>query len=160
MPWVDAVCINQKNNKEKAQQVRLLPKTFQTATSTYAFLEGGKASDTAMEMLMQIRAKAACDKKSKLNTYATSGTDSEPGNGSKCETTAAAGSTEADGISSNDGTEPEDWPEDLPNVPESWNERCIPRPDDAIWASVGVVFSLSWFRRARLPMVWWWQTIN
>lgn len=145
MLWVDAICINQENNKEKSQQVRLLPKIFQTAESTYAFLEGDKGSDAAIEMLMQVRVKAACDK-SKLETYTTDGTKSELGNDSEYETSLGE-STEADGMSSKDGPDAGDWPEDLARVPASWNERCIPHPDDAIWTSVGAVFALSWFRR-------------
>lgn len=146
MLWVDAICINQKNNKEKAQQVRLLPKIFQTASFTYAFLEGGQGSDAAIEMLMQIRVKAAFDEKSGVETYTTEGTKSELENDSECEMSSGE-STEADGMSLKDGLDAEDWPEDLPKVPVSWNDRCIPHPDDAIWASVGAVFALSWFRR-------------
>ena len=146
MLWVDAICINQKDNREKAQQVRLLPKIFQTAASTYAFLEGGKGSDAAIEMLMQVRVKAACDKKSKFETFTTDGTKSELGNDSDCETSSGE-STDTDELSSKDGPDAEDWPEDLPRVPASWNERCIPHLDDAIWTSVEAVFALSWFRR-------------
>lgn len=146
MLWVDAICINQKNNKEKAQQVRLLPRIFQTATSTYAFLEGGKGSDAAIEILMQIRAKAVCDDKSRLRTYTTDGAKPVSGNDSECETSSGE-STEADGMSSRDRPYPEDWPKDLPRVSASWNDRSIPHPDDAIWASIGAVFALSWFRR-------------
>jgi hypothetical protein len=147
MLWVDAICINQKDNKEKAQQIRLLPKIFQTAASTYAFLEGGKGSDAAIEMLMQVRAKAGCDEKSKLETYTTDGTESELGNDSECETDSGESTEADDGTSSKDGPDAEDWPEDLPRVPASWNDRCIPHLDDAIWTSVGAVFALSWFRR-------------
>ena len=146
MLWVDAICINQKNKIEKAQQVRLLPKIFQTATSTYAFLEGGKGSDAAIEMLMQIRVKAAYDEKSEFKTYTADGTESELGNDSECESSSGE-SMKVDGMSSKDEPNAEDWPNDLPRVPASWNERCIPYPDDAIWASVGAVFALSWFRR-------------
>jgi hypothetical protein len=52
MLWVDTICINQKDNTEKAQQIRLLPKIFQNTASTYAFLKGGKGSDAAIRMLM------------------------------------------------------------------------------------------------------------
>jgi hypothetical protein len=145
MLWVDAICINQKDNKEKAQQIRLLPEIFQAAASTYAFLEGCKGSDAAIEMLMQVRAKAAVDEKSKPGTYITDETESELGNDSE---TDSGESTETDaGTSSVDGPIAEDWPEDLPRVPASWNDRCIPHLDDAIWTSVREVFALSWFRR-------------
>jgi hypothetical protein len=39
---------------------------FQNAVLTYAFLERGKGSDAAIRMLTQVRFKAACDEKSKL----------------------------------------------------------------------------------------------
>ena len=146
MLWVDAICINQKNNKEIAQQVRLLPKIFQTATSMYAFLDGGKESDAAMEMLMQIRAKAICEKEMEFETYTADGTDSELGNDSESELSSDE-STEANGTRPRDERDAEDWPVNLPRVPVSWKERTIPRLDDAIWASVGELFSLSWFRR-------------
>lgn len=124
MLWVDAICINQKDNKEKAQQIHLLPEIFQAAASTYAFLEGGKGSDAAIEMLIQVRAKAALDKKSKLGTYTADGTESELNPGEITETDA--------GTSSVDEPDAEDWPEDLPRVPASRNDRCIPPLDDAI----------------------------
>ena len=146
MLWVDAICINQKDNKEKAQQVRLLPKIFQTAASTYAFLEGGKGSDAAIEMLMQVRVKAACDEKSQIETYATDGAQSELGNDSECENSSGE-STEAQGMNSTDAPNAEDWPEDLPRIPASWDGRCIPHLDNAIWSHVRAVFALSWFRR-------------
>jgi hypothetical protein len=153
MLWVDAICINQKDNKEKAQQIRLLPKIFQISASTYAFLEGGKGSDAAIEMLMQVRAKAACEEKSKLETDATDGTESEVGNDSECETDLGKSTEADDGTSSKDWSNSKDWssskdwPADLPRVPTSWNDRCIPHLDDAIWTSVEAVFALSWFRR-------------
>ena len=140
MLWVDAICINQKNHKEKAQQVRLLPKIFQTAASTYAFLEGDKESDAAIEMLMQVRVKAACDEKSEPGTYTRDVSDSDHEKGS-------APCPETDGMRSKHRPNVEDWPKDLPRVPACWNERCIPHPDDGIWTSVGAVFALSWFRR-------------
>ena len=146
MLWADAICINQKNYTEKAQQVRLLPQIFQTAASTYAFLDGDKGSDAAIQMLMQVRVKAACDEKTRIETYTTDRTKSELGNDSECETSSGE-STEADGMSSKDGPDIEDWPEDLPRVSASWSERCIPHPDDAIWTSVDAFFALSWFRR-------------
>jgi hypothetical protein len=58
MVWVDAVCINQADTKEKAQQIRLMPEIFQACECTYAFLsEGSPAIDQALEMLMQVRAR-------------------------------------------------------------------------------------------------------
>ena len=140
MLWVDAICINQNDNKEKAQQIRQLPKIFQNAAFTYAFLEGNKRSDAAIEMLMQVRVKAACDEKTEFGTNPEFGKDSE-------SESSLEESTNADGMSSEDGPNAKDWPEDLPRVPTAWSERCIPYPGDAIWASVEAVFALSWFRR-------------
>ena len=54
--WVDAICINQADNKEKAKQIRLLPEIFQKATNTLAFLGSDERSDAALEVLMQINA--------------------------------------------------------------------------------------------------------
>jgi hypothetical protein len=59
--WVDAICINQKDGREKEKQIRLLPIIFQNASITHAFLEGGDGSDNALEMLMQVRVKAAIE---------------------------------------------------------------------------------------------------
>lgn len=39
------------------------------------------------------------------------------------------------------------WPEDLPVVDPSWQERRTPPPDAAIWADVRALFSRAWFRR-------------
>ncbi|KAH8821389.1 heterokaryon incompatibility protein-domain-containing protein [Xylogone sp. PMI_703] len=36
--WVDAICINQSNNEEKAQQVMLMPKIYSTASCVQAWL--------------------------------------------------------------------------------------------------------------------------
>jgi hypothetical protein len=147
MLWVDAVCINQKDNKEKTQQIRLLPKIFQTAASTYAFLEGGDGSDAAIEMLMQVRTKAACDEKALLERDTTDGIEPELGNNSSFETDSGESMETGDGTSSKAEPYSEEWPEDLPRVPASWKHRCIPRLNDAIWTSVGALFDLSWFRR-------------
>ena len=146
MLWVDAICINQKNKQEKAKQVGLLPEIFQRASSTYAFLEGDKESDAAIEMLMQVRFKAACDEKSKLKEHTTEGTVSELGSDSECETSSVE-SVEKDEMGSDYLPVAEDWPEGLARVPATWNGGCMPRPDDAIWASVGALFTISWFRR-------------
>ena len=139
--WVDAICINQEDNAEKVQQIRLLPKIFQMASSTCAFLEGSEGSDAAVEMLMQVRYKDACEAKSTHRTESEHGTELE-------ERTDSGQSTETeDEAGSNDGFGSEDWPKDLPTIPTSWNNRCIPPLDDDIWTSVEAVFNLPWFRR-------------
>ncbi|KAH8669611.1 hypothetical protein BGZ60DRAFT_564070 [Tricladium varicosporioides] len=57
--WADAICINQNDNKEKALQIRLLPKVFQLATSVVAYLgEEAHGSHLALQTLMQIKVNA------------------------------------------------------------------------------------------------------
>ncbi|KAI4605611.1 hypothetical protein J4E83_010503 [Alternaria metachromatica] len=55
--WIDAICINQIDDSEKIQQIRLLPQIFQQASRTIAFLGSDRRSDDAIETLLQIRAK-------------------------------------------------------------------------------------------------------
>lgn len=60
--WVDALCINQADLEEKVEQIRLLPRIFQQAICVIAHLGGkddGDDTETAIETLMQIRAKEA-----------------------------------------------------------------------------------------------------
>lgn len=59
--WVDSVCIDQDDlsGSEKAMQIRLLPRIFQQAISVLAFLGNHSESQSAIETLMQIRAKGA-----------------------------------------------------------------------------------------------------
>lgn len=62
MVWADAVCINQADNNEKSQQIRLMPKIFQACQHVYAFVsEGSSAIDQALSMLMHVRFKAVID---------------------------------------------------------------------------------------------------
>lgn len=143
--WVDAICINQKDNSEKAKQIRLLPKIFQNAASTYAFLEGGKGSDAAMRMLMQVRFKAACDEKSKLDEERAD--EEADGIESAGETDLGKSTKSRKRTSSDRRICLEDWPADLPRVPASWKHRSIPDLDAAIWSSVEALFRLPWFRR-------------
>lgn len=59
MIWADAVCINQADNKEKAQQIRIMPEIYQACECTYAFLsEGNPTTDEALGLLTEIRARA------------------------------------------------------------------------------------------------------
>jgi len=142
MLWVDAVCINQKDNNEKAQQIRLLPKIFQNAASTYAFLGGVKGSDAAIRMLMQVRFKAASDEKAKLKIDRIDEAEAEFEIESEDETDSR-GSTKSDRRTrSKRNFYSEDWPEDLPKVPASWKYRSIPDLDAAIWTSVRALFDL------------------
>ncbi|KAF9777760.1 hypothetical protein IL306_004328 [Fusarium sp. DS 682] len=52
--WVDAICINQRDNQEKSQQVQLLPLIFQRSECTYAFLGKDPQQDAAVVMLLQV----------------------------------------------------------------------------------------------------------
>ncbi|KAM0226623.1 hypothetical protein ACHAQD_000547 [Fusarium lateritium] len=52
--WVDVICINQGDNKDKSQQVKLLPLIFQRSECTYTFLAKDPGQDTALGMLMQV----------------------------------------------------------------------------------------------------------
>lgn len=63
--WIDALCINQEDKSEKAQQIALLAEIFQRSTSTLAFIgEGGDHSE-AIQMLMQVRARMVLGSSSK-----------------------------------------------------------------------------------------------
>ncbi|WAO84731.1 HET domain-containing protein [Fusarium falciforme] len=53
--WADGVCINQSNETEKSEQIRLLPQVFQRATCVLVCLGSDSKGDSAMEALMQIR---------------------------------------------------------------------------------------------------------
>jgi hypothetical protein len=54
--WVDAVCINQDDDHEKAIQVRMLPKIFQSAEVVLCWIgEERDDSPTAIQTLLQIR---------------------------------------------------------------------------------------------------------
>ena len=57
--WIDAICINQADDAEKASQIPLLPRIFQRATCTVALItdENGHG-DVAMQTLLQIASKA------------------------------------------------------------------------------------------------------
>jgi hypothetical protein len=52
--WIDAVCINQLDAIEKAQQIPLMEQIYESATTTYFWLgEGGPAKQRAMNHLCQ-----------------------------------------------------------------------------------------------------------
>ena len=144
--WVDAVCINQRDYKEKEKQVRLLSRIFQNATCTYAFVDGGEGSDAALQMLMQVRLKAAYQERLEYRGSTKTRTD-ERTHAAPRYGTGSADSTISDETDSTDESDEEDWPLDIPMAPESWGDRCIPPLHDAIWASVEALFTLSWFRR-------------
>ncbi|PSN64192.1 hypothetical protein BS50DRAFT_648118 [Corynespora cassiicola Philippines] len=55
--WIDAICINQNDEREKTQQIRLLPQIFKYSRCTLAFFGSDNQSDKALETLLQIRTK-------------------------------------------------------------------------------------------------------
>jgi hypothetical protein len=52
--WVDAVCIDQKNDKEKVQQIQIMPKIYSQANRVLVWL--GEAADNSDQALEEIRA--------------------------------------------------------------------------------------------------------
>jgi hypothetical protein len=53
--WVDAVCINQQNSKERSQQVRFMGSIYAAARSTIIYLgESDEESDWAIEALRDV----------------------------------------------------------------------------------------------------------
>lgn len=54
--WVDALCINQSDKREKSQQIILLAEIFQRSACTLAHIGGDENHSEAIQMLMQVRA--------------------------------------------------------------------------------------------------------
>ncbi|KAF2129618.1 hypothetical protein P153DRAFT_431538 [Dothidotthia symphoricarpi CBS 119687] len=144
--WVDAICINQIDDREKEKQIRLMPQIFQNASFTYVFLDGDQDSDIAIETLMQIHVKAASEEQSRHGRFKSNSTHQKSKSHLRYEN-ASEGRTLFTQESSENETDQEGWPDYLPKVPASWSERCIPQIDDDIWDSVKALFSLSWFHR-------------
>lgn len=55
--WVDAICINQNDDDEKTEQVRMLAQIFQNSAQTLGVVRGDEQSNKVIEMLMQVRAR-------------------------------------------------------------------------------------------------------
>lgn len=52
--WIDAICIDQGNDDEKAQQIPMMKDIYMTAHTTYIWLgEGDNAKDRAMQYLLK-----------------------------------------------------------------------------------------------------------
>jgi len=147
--WVDAICINQKDGREKEKQIRMLPVIFQNASLTYAFLGGGDGVDSAVEMLMQVRVKAALEERSHLRKTHDSREDERHGTDLEDESSSTDEMVREDTESSEESEdlEEEDWPIDLPKVPASWRDFPMPHLEDEVWACVHALFSLPFFRR-------------
>ncbi|KAM3087036.1 Ubiquitin-like protein [Clarireedia jacksonii] len=58
--WIDAICINQDDMVEKAQQIRLLPRIYQNASCTLAFLGAEDTTNDAVKVLLQVQAVKLC----------------------------------------------------------------------------------------------------
>jgi len=57
--WADAICINQRDLREKEEQIPLIPQIFQRATCVIVFLGNDNHDEAAIEALMQIRVNEA-----------------------------------------------------------------------------------------------------
>lgn len=55
--WVDAICINQDDDNEKTEQVKMLARIFQNSAQTLGFIQDDEESKEVVEMLMQVRAR-------------------------------------------------------------------------------------------------------
>ena len=95
---------------------------------------------------MQVRVKAARDRDLKIGTHDRGGAGSGYGYDSESDTLSEE-SLEVDMMSSGNGLDKQGWPEDLPPIPASWSQQCMPSTNDDIWNSVRALFALSWFRR-------------
>jgi hypothetical protein len=144
---VDAICINQEDNAEKAQQIRLLPWIFQEASYTYAFLEGGKDAEAAMYMLMQVLNKG--DHGARLLQEAHMSERIEPDHGSESDGNTVHGLTaEAkDGDRATSIISSYQRPEDLPASTATQDKRRESFLENDAWTSVQNLFGLPWFRR-------------
>ncbi|EMD88424.1 hypothetical protein COCC4DRAFT_87686, partial [Bipolaris maydis ATCC 48331] len=57
--WIDAICINQKNEHEKSQQVGLMAEIYHKASEVIVWLgDGDENSPRALEILKEIGASA------------------------------------------------------------------------------------------------------
>jgi hypothetical protein len=52
--WIDAICIDQKNDEERAQQIQLMAKIYSQASRVLVWL--GEAADNSDQALKEIRA--------------------------------------------------------------------------------------------------------
>lgn len=135
--WVDAVCINQDDNSEKASQIKLLPHIFRHAMSTLAFLTDDGSHDDAIEALMQIKAKAN-------QSEVCSGLGS-PSSGVRTYDEREIYKDNLQNISGEN--EEYIWPSCLPRVPCSWADEPMPTAEDPVWTDINNFFQHPWFRR-------------
>ncbi|KAK2601456.1 hypothetical protein N8I77_010904 [Diaporthe amygdali] len=59
--WIDAICINQDNSKEKGHQVDLMPQIYSSARRTYVFLGEGEAGAEGLDKLSKGRDRREWD---------------------------------------------------------------------------------------------------
>ncbi|XTI91300.1 hypothetical protein V2W45_716603 [Cenococcum geophilum] len=135
--WVDAVCINQDDNQEKEIQIRLLPLIFRQVMSTLVFLGGDAVYDRAMQALMQISAKANQPSSKKEDKRSLQSRDQ----------VAVNGSAVSEGKVNHQEDDGDAWPDCLPPIPSSWEDRPVPTPDNPLWHDIINLFQNPWFRR-------------
>ncbi|CAH0046527.1 unnamed protein product [Clonostachys solani] len=61
--WADAICINQQNNQEKANQLQLLPRIFQNSESTLAVIGQDIENESAIEKLTEFSKRRKASRK-------------------------------------------------------------------------------------------------
>jgi hypothetical protein len=59
--WIDAICINQNDNKEKACQVQLMGEIYQQAENVHVWLGEGNSQDRLLEVFALFRALAVIE---------------------------------------------------------------------------------------------------
>lgn len=59
--WIDAICINQNDNKEKACQVQLMEEIYQQAENVHVWLGEGNSQDRLPEIFALFRALAVIE---------------------------------------------------------------------------------------------------
>jgi hypothetical protein len=118
MIWADAICINQADNEEKAQQIQLLSRIFQASKFTYAFIDAGEEADAALEMLMRVRSRAIREERK----WAQEDFDEvhEDDEVDECDRSSSSA---------------------------LWESNRIPPLHDPVWASVRAMFENPYFRR-------------
>ncbi len=69
--WVDAICINQRDNSEKSSQIRIMPHIYQMAQTVLVWI--GKADDRTRRTFSEVRRLAATPKADTDPIYSSDG---------------------------------------------------------------------------------------
>lgn len=67
--WIDAICINQNNNEEKAQQVRIMSAIYSRASQVAVWLGSGRNSDLAVSLILELSDYIETEKPSDSELY-------------------------------------------------------------------------------------------